>query len=45
MKAVCSWGDGPDVTLALKGSTLVLGKNPKEKNKWKHGTVSQGWYY
>ena len=42
MKAECTWGDGPDVTLSLDGTKMVLRVDPAELDKWVHGTVAGG---
>ena len=42
MKAVCNWGEGPDVLLALEGTPLMLYEAPVDLNKAVHGYVSQG---
>jgi len=30
MKAVCTWGDGSDVTLTLEGTSLMLYEHPSQ---------------
>jgi len=42
MKATCTWGDGPDVMLSLGGHTMVLHEDPRDKDAWVHGTISDG---
>jgi len=43
LKAVCTWGDGPDVILCLDGTPLVLLENPDLNNGQSvHGVVTKG---
>lgn len=41
IKAVCTWGDGPDVMVDLNGTRLILYEKPF-LGKWEHGIVSKG---
>jgi len=40
ISAVCTWGDGPDMVLSIKGKSVILMEEVKNKDKWVHGTVS-----
>lgn len=42
MEVACTWGDGPDIVLSLKGDTMILLEDPIDKDKWTNGTVSKG---
>lgn len=42
IKAVCTWGDGPDVSMSLEGHKMVLMENPEDYDRWVHGTVTHG---
>ncbi len=46
MRAVCTWGDGPDVLVDLNNTTVVLYEDPwsdpPPRGKWAHGCVSKG---
>jgi len=42
IKAECTWGDGPDVTLSLEGKSIVLCEDPQSLDKWTHGVVTNG---
>ncbi len=41
IKAICTWGDGPDVIVNLDGTKLILYEKPFY-GKWEHGVVSEG---
>ncbi len=42
MKATCTWGDGPDVLIELKGTSVMCYEEPKDLDRAVHGFVSQG---
>lgn len=42
MKAVCAWGEGPDVLLVLEGTPVMLYENPVDLDRAVHGYVRQG---
>lgn len=42
IRAVCTWGDGPDVLLVLEGKKLICYHNPKDEIHWIHGIISEG---
>ena len=41
MKAVCTWGEGPDVMLCLEGTPLILGEHP-DLSHFSYGVVTKG---
>ena len=46
MKATCTWGDGPDVLVELKGTGVILYEKPKHnkppRGDFKHGFITEG---
>lgn len=42
MKATCTWGEGPDVMVNLNGTMLILYEDPTDKDRWTHGSISEG---
>ena len=46
MRAICTWGDGPDVLLTIDGERLILHEDPKHNEPPKgdciHGHVTKG---
>lgn len=42
MRAVCAWGEGPDVLVVLEGTPIVIYENPYGFERWEHGVVSKG---
>lgn len=46
MKAVCTWGDGPDVLVDLNNTTVALYEapwsDPPPRGRWAHGCISEG---
>jgi len=42
MEASCTWGDGPDVLVEVKGTNIVLYHDPIGKDRWTHGIISEG---
>lgn len=42
VKASCTWGDGPDVTVSLDGTNFILYEDPINTDRWLHGTVEYG---
>lgn len=43
IKAECTWGDGPDVLITLKNHPMILASDVIDKNKFKHGIVTDAW--
>lgn len=41
MKAVCTWGEGPDVLVYFDGTPVVLYEEP-DKERWKFGKCDKG---
>lgn len=46
MRAVCTWGDGPDVLVDLDNTTVALYEapwsDPPPRGRWAHGCISKG---
>lgn len=46
MRAVCTWGDGPDVLVDLDNTTIALYEapwsDPPPRGRWAHGCISKG---
>ncbi len=46
MRAVCTWGEGPDVLVVIEGTIVILYEDPKHtkppRGDYKHGYVEQG---
>ncbi len=40
-KAVCTWGEGPDVLVSLENDVFILFEEP-DKSHFAHGVVTQG---
>jgi len=42
MKAECTWGEGPDIVVSLKGTPIILHHEPKDLKRFKHGAITEG---
>lgn len=46
MKATCTWGDGPDVLVELKGTPVIAYEKPRHnelpRGDYKHGFIKEG---
>lgn len=42
IRAVCTWGCGPDVLVSVDGRTFLLFEDPTDFNHWTHGVIRKG---
>ena len=42
IKAVCTWGDGPDILVVVKGEPFILYEPPDCFDRYVYGVVDQG---
>lgn len=45
MKALCTWGEGPDVLVEIDGTPILCYENPTDLNRYTHGIIREGSFY